>query len=56
MGIGFGVSCYYIIVLFYISIKAYEVRTGKASALCEGGLSKGKKYLAFVVSPNKRKL
>lgn len=53
-GIGFGGFIY---IMFYCSIlllKHTSLELGKASALCEGGLSKGKKYLAFVVLRNNR--
>lgn len=53
-GIGFGGCFIYNVLLFYINIKAYEARRGEASALCEGGLPKGKKYSAFIVSWNNR--
>jgi hypothetical protein len=40
-GIGFAGYFIYNVLLFYISIKAYEARRVEASALCEGGLPKG---------------
>ena len=54
MGIGFGGFIY---IMFYCSIlllNRTSLEHGKASALCEGGLSKGKKYFGFVVSRNNR--
>ncbi len=53
-GIGFEGFIY---IMFYCSILLLNdtsLELGKASALCEGGLSKGKKYFAFVVSRNNR--
>lgn len=53
-GIGFAGVLY---VLFYCSILLLNdtrLMRWKASALCEGGLSKGKKYFGFVVSWNNR--
>ena len=53
-GIGFAGFLY---IMFYCSIlllKHTRLRHGKASALCEGGLSRGKKYFAFIVSRNNR--
>ena len=53
-GIGFGGFIY---IMFYCSIlllRATRLEHGKASALCEGGLSNGKKYFALVVFRNNR--
>ena len=53
-GIGFGGFIY---ILFYCSILLLShtrLMRWEASALCEGGLSNGKKYFAFVVSRNNR--
>jgi hypothetical protein len=54
MGIGFEGFIY---IMFYCSILLLNdtrLRMWKASALCEGGLPKGKIYFGFVVSPNNR--
>jgi hypothetical protein len=54
MGIGFKGFIY---IMFYCSIlllRATRLGHGKASALCEGGLSRGKKYFGFIVSRNNR--
>ena len=53
-GIGFAGFLY---IMFYCSILLLNdtsLELGKATALCEGGLSRGKKYLAFVVLRNNR--
>ena len=53
-GIGIGGFIY---IMFYCSIlllKPTSLKHGKAPALCEGGLSKGKIYFGFVVFPNNR--
>jgi hypothetical protein len=47
MGIGFAGYFIYNVLLFYISIKAYDARRVEASALCEGGLPKGEKIFRF---------
>ncbi len=46
-GIGFEGCFIYNVLLFYITIKAYEARRVEASALCEGGRSKGQKIFRF---------
>ena len=54
MGIGFAGFIY---IMFYCSILLLNdtsLELGKASALCEGGLSRGKKYFGFIVSRNNR--
>ena len=54
MGIGFEGFIY---IMFYCSILLLNdtsLELGKASALCEGGLSNGKKYFALVVFRNNR--
>jgi len=53
-GIGFAGFLY---IMFYCSILLLNhtrLRMWEASALCEGGLPKGKIYFGFVVFPNNR--
>ena len=53
-GIGFAGFIY---IMFYCSILLLNdtrLRGWEASALCVGGLSRGKKYFAFIVSRNNR--
>jgi len=53
-GIGFEGFIY---IMFYCSILLLNdtrLLRWEASALCEGGLSRGKKYFGFIVSRNNR--